>query len=142
MPTASKVLFTRFHDAMNTHDVEVISTTIDELFEPDVVIHTPAPTDAIGRQAVKDVFATLHRAYPDLHITTEDLIAEQDRIAGRNRVTGTHRGEYMGLPPTGKTVTYDEIIIFRIAGDRIAESWAVVDVLSQLRQLGVTAEGA
>ncbi len=142
LPTANKALFLRIHDAINSHDVEVKSTAIDELFAPDVVIHTPAPTDAVGRQAIKEVFAGLHRAFPDLHITTEDLIAEGDRVAGRNAVTGTHRGEYMGRPPTGKTVAYEEIIILRFAGERIAESWAVVDVLSQLRQLGFMSEEA
>jgi steroid delta-isomerase-like uncharacterized protein len=142
LPTANKALFMRVHDAINSHDVEVMSTAIDELFAPDAVIHTPAPSDAIGRQAIKEVFARLHRAFPDLHITTEDLIDEGDSVAGRNSVTGTNRGEYMGRPPTGKTVTYEEIIILRFAGGRIAESWAVVDVLSQLRQLGFMSEDA
>lgn len=51
-------------------------------------------------------------------------------------VTGTHRGEYMGIPPTGRSVTYSEIIVFRFEDGRIAETWGVVDVLAQLRQLG------
>jgi predicted ester cyclase len=81
------------------------------------------------------VFETLRRAYPDLHITSEDMIAEGDKVVSRNTVTGTHLGEYMGLQPTGKSVTYNEIFIFRISNGRIAETWGVVDVLSQLRQL-------
>jgi predicted ester cyclase len=63
------------------------------------------------------------------------VIAEGDKVVGRNTVTGTHQGEYLGLPPTGKSVTYDEIFIFRFAGGRIVETWGVVDVLSQMRQL-------
>jgi predicted ester cyclase len=51
-------------------------------------------------------------------------------------VTGTHQGEYLGLPPTGRSVTYNEIFIFRFEDGRIAETWGVVDVLAQLRQLG------
>jgi steroid delta-isomerase-like uncharacterized protein len=82
------------------------------------------------------VWATLLRAYADLHVTVEDLIAEGDKVVCRNVVTGTHRGEYMGLPPTGKSVNYREIFIFRFAGGRIAETWGVVDVLAQMRQLG------
>jgi predicted ester cyclase len=82
------------------------------------------------------VWATLLRAYADLHVTVEDLIAEGDKVVCRNVVTGTHRGEYMGLPPTGKSVTYREIFIFRFAGGRTAETWGVVDVLAQMRQLG------
>jgi steroid delta-isomerase-like uncharacterized protein len=83
------------------------------------------------------VFARLHRAFPDLHVTVEDLIAEGDKVVGRNSVTGTHQGEYMGLPPTGKSVTYNEIFIIRFVDGRIAETWGVVDVFSQMKQLGV-----
>jgi predicted ester cyclase len=74
---------------------------------------------------------------PDLHITVEDVIAEADKVVGRNSVTGTHQGEYMGLPPTGKPVAYNEIFIFRFVNGRIAETWGVVDVVSQMKQLGV-----
>jgi steroid delta-isomerase-like uncharacterized protein len=94
------------------------------------------PIETTGAEAVKEVFARLLRAYPDLHITIEDLVEEGDKVVMRNTVTGTHRGEYMGLPPTGRSVTYNEIFIFRFAGGRVAETWGVVDVLSQMRQLG------
>jgi predicted ester cyclase len=79
----------------------------------------------------------LLRGLADLHLTIEDLIEEGDKVVMRNTVTGTHQGEYMGIPPTGKTVTYNEIFILRFAGGRIAETWGIVDVLSQMRQLGV-----
>jgi steroid delta-isomerase-like uncharacterized protein len=134
--TSNKATFRRFHDAVNSGDMELISKVIDEIVEPDVLIRTPLPVDATGAQAVKQVWATLLRAYPDLHVTVEDLIAEGDKVVCRNVVTGTHRGEYMGIPPTGKSVTYNEIFIFRFAGGRLAETWGVVDVLSQMRQLG------
>jgi MFS transporter, DHA2 family, methylenomycin A resistance protein len=134
--TENKAIFTRFIDAMNSHDDEVISSTIDELFEPDALINTPLPIEATGAEKQKQVFRRLHRAFPDLHVTVEDLIAEADKVVGRNTVTGTHHGEYMGLKPTGKPVTYQEIFIFRLTDGRIAETWGVVDVLSQLKQLG------
>lgn len=63
-------------------------------------------------------------------------------MVSRNTVTGTHQGEYMGIPPTGKSVTYNEIFIVRFAGGRIAETWGAVDVLSQLRQLGAIPGGS
>jgi steroid delta-isomerase-like uncharacterized protein len=135
--TSNKTTFRRFHDALNTGDAELISKTIDELVEPNAVIRTPLPIEATGAQLAKEVFGRLLRAYPDLHITVEDLIEEGDKIVSRNVVTGTHQGEYMGLPPTGKSVTYNEIFIVRFAGGRIAESWGVVDVFSQMKQLGV-----
>jgi steroid delta-isomerase-like uncharacterized protein len=140
MPTAeierNKAASRRFCDAMNTNDAEIIARTIDELVEPDALIRTPLPIAVTGARAMKEVFARLHQAYPDLHITVEDLIAEGDRVVSRNSVTGTHRGDYMGIPPTGRSVTYNEIFIFRFLNGRIVESWGVVDVLSQLRQIG------
>jgi steroid delta-isomerase-like uncharacterized protein len=135
--TSNKQTFTRFHDAMNTGDPKLISTTIDELVASDVLIRTPLPVKTTGRQALKEVFGRLHQAFPDLHVTVEDLIEEGDKVVGRNSITGTHQGEYMGLPATGKTITYNEIFIFRFADGRIAETWGVVDVFSQMKQLGL-----
>jgi steroid delta-isomerase-like uncharacterized protein len=137
--TSNKATFRRLVDAANSHDAELISRTIDEVFQPDLVIRTPLPTRATGAPAFKELFATLHRAFPDLHVTIEDCIEEADKVVCRNTVTGTHRGPYMGLPPTGKAVTYNEIFILRFVNGRIAETWGVVDVLSQLKQLGMLA---
>jgi steroid delta-isomerase-like uncharacterized protein len=95
------------------------------------------PLDVTGAQVLELVFSTLHRAYPDLHVAVEDLIAEGDKVVARQVVTGTHHGEYMGIPPTGKAVTYNEIFIFRFANSRVIETSGVVDVLAQMRQLGV-----
>jgi steroid delta-isomerase-like uncharacterized protein len=132
---SNKATFRRFHDAFaNSGDAEFISKTIDEIVEPGVKNHTPV--EATGAHVLKDLFARLHRAFPDLRVTVEDLIEEGDKVAGRNTLTGTHQGEYMGLPPTGKSITYNEIIIFRFVNGRIAETWGVVDVFSQMRQLG------
>src|ERR1700694_5731905 len=133
--TRNKATFKRFHDAVNTGDVELISKTIDEIVEPDALIHTPLPIEATGAHALKQVWPMLLRGLPDVHITIEDLIAEGDKVVSRNSVTGTHQGEYMGLPPTGKSVTYNEIFILRFLNGRIAETWGVVDVFSQLKQL-------
>jgi predicted ester cyclase len=135
--TTNKATFSRFHAAMNTGDAEVISKTIDEIVEPNVLFHAPVPTGATGAQALKQVWAMLLRAFPDIHVTVEDVIADGDKVVARNTITGTHRGEYMGRAPTGTSVTYNEIFIVRFAGGRITEIWGVVDVLSQMRQLGV-----
>ncbi|HEX8857376.1 MAG TPA: ester cyclase [Thermoleophilaceae bacterium] len=136
LATNNKATFRRFNDAVNSGDMELISKMIDELVAPDVRIRTPLPLKETGAQALKQVWATLLRAYPDLHVTVEDLLGEGDKLVCRNVVTGTHRGEYMGIPPTGRSVTYNEMFIFRFEDGRVAETWGVVDVLSQLRQLG------
>lgn len=135
--TSNKEAYRRFCDAVNSGDMERLSSTIDEVVEPGALIRTPLPIGGNGAAKLKEVFRRLHQAFPDLHITVEDLIAEGDKVVGRNTVTGTHRGEYMGLPPTGRTVAYDEIFIFRCADGRIAETWGVVDVISQMKQLGL-----
>jgi steroid delta-isomerase-like uncharacterized protein len=133
----NKAAIRRFHDATNTRDSELISRTIDELFRPDVLVRTPLPIEATGAQAMREVWARLLRVYPDLRVTIEDLLAEGDEVVSRNTVTGTHQGDYMGHPPTGNPVTYNEIFIFRFADGRIAETWGVVDVFSQMKQIGV-----
>jgi steroid delta-isomerase-like uncharacterized protein len=133
--TSNKATFRRFHDATNTGDAEFISKTIDDIFLPDVHIRTPLPVQSPGAQAIKEVFVRLHHAFPDLHVTVEDLIEEGDRVVGRNSIKGTHRGEYMGFSATGKSITYSEIMIFRFVNGRIAETWGIVDVFSQIRQI-------
>jgi steroid delta-isomerase-like uncharacterized protein len=134
---SNKATFRRFHEAVNTGDLAVISKMIDELVEPNALIRTPVPLDVTGAEALKRVWAVLLAAFPDLHLTIEDMIAEGDRVVVRNTVTGTHQGDYMGHAPTGKPVTYNEIFIFRFANGRVAETWGVVDVLSQMKQLGM-----
>jgi steroid delta-isomerase-like uncharacterized protein len=140
--TTNKATIRRLYDATNSGDAAVISQTIDEIVEPDVVFHAPVPTGATGAQALKQVWPVLLRAFPDLHIAVEDVIAEGDKVVCRDTVTGTHQGDYMGLPPTGNSVTYNEIFISRFAGGRIAEIWGVVDVFSQMRQLGAIPGGS
>jgi steroid delta-isomerase-like uncharacterized protein len=140
--TSNRATFTRFCDAMNTGDPELISKTIDELVEPDAQIRTPLPIEATGAQLLKEVFGRLRRAFPDLRVNVEDVIAEGDKVVSRNSVTGTHKGEYMGIPPTGKSISYNEIFIARFVDGRVAETWGVVDVLSQMRQLGALPGGS
>jgi steroid delta-isomerase-like uncharacterized protein len=135
----NKSTFLRFHDAINTGDVTFISRTIDEVFEPDVVLSTPLPVDAVGADGLKGAMAILLQAFPDLRVSVEDMIEEDDIVVGRNVLTGTHQGEYMGVPPTGMTVEYAEIFLFRFVDSRVAETWGVVDVFSQMQQLGLIA---
>lgn len=135
--TRNKATFSRFHDAVNSGDLDLIAKTIDEAVDPDLVFHAPVPNGMTGVEALKQVWVTLLRAFPDLHVAIEDVIAEGDKVVHRNTVTGTHQGEYRGVAPTGKPISYNEIFIFRFTDGRITEIWGVVDVLTQLKQLGV-----
>ncbi|MGX5188920.1 ester cyclase [Streptomyces avermitilis] len=134
--TGNTATLDRFHSAVNSGDLDIISKAIDEFVAPDVLFHAPVPMGATGAEALKRVWAVLLRAFPDIHVAVEEMITEGDKVVSRNTVTGTHRGEYQGLAPTGKTVTYGEIFILRFADGRIAEIRGIVDVLTQLRQLG------
>jgi predicted ester cyclase len=134
---SNKETFKRFHEAANTGDAEFLSKTIDDLVAPDAAIRTPLPIDATGAELLKQVWAMLLRIYPDIHLTVDDVIAEGDKVVARNTVTGTHQGEFMGVAPTGKPVTYNEIFIFRFADGRVVETWGVVDVYAQMKQIGV-----
>jgi len=136
---AHKAAIRRFHDATNSRDLQQISAAADELYAPDALIHTPVSAGAGGAQSVKQGFAMLLQAFPDLHVEIEDLLADGETLVSRNVVSGTHRGEFMGHPPSGARVSYPEIFIFRFDGDRVAESWGVVDVFGLLRQMGLVA---
>lgn len=104
----NRAVIRRFHDATNSGDPEQISRTIDELVEPDAMIRTPLPTDATGPEVLKLVFGWLLGAFPDLRVTIEDLISEGDKVVSRNTVTGTHLGDYMGHPATGRRACHED----------------------------------
>ncbi|WP_027345480.1 ester cyclase [Hamadaea tsunoensis] len=130
-------VFIRIHQAIETRDQAAIEKAIDEVIAPDVIFHAPMPSGMSGVQAMKNVWIVLLRAFPDIRVTIEDIIAEGDKVAYRSRVTGTHLGEYRGAEPTGRRVAYDEMFIVRYADGLAAEIWGVVDVYAQLRQIGL-----
>jgi hypothetical protein len=133
----NKETYHLFHEAINSGDLEVISKAIDEFIHPDGRFHSAERTDVTAVQAQKRIWEILLRAFPDIHVAVEDLLAEGDKVVARQTVTGTNSGEYRGMPPTGKSVTYNEIFIARFADGQIIDIWGVVDVYSQLRQLGL-----
>jgi predicted ester cyclase len=83
----------RFDDVVSTGDAEVISKAIDELVEPDALIHMPLPIQPTGAQALKQIWAMLLRGLPGLHAAVEDVIAEGGKVVSRKTVTGIHQGE-------------------------------------------------
>jgi predicted ester cyclase len=77
-------------------------------------------------------------AFPDMHVTIDDMVAEGDKVAARVTMTGTHKGEFMGIPPTNKKVTVSLIFIDRFAGGKIVEDNGQYDALGLMRQLGLS----
>ena len=106
----------------------------DELMAPDVVIHQPEVGGVAGLKAFN---TTLRAAFPDWYSTAEELIAEGDRVAERWTGRGTHRGEFQGIPPTGKQVAVPGVVFYRLRDGRIIEFRGSFDMLSMLQQLGV-----
>ena len=108
----------------------------DELMAPDYVWHI-ASTTVRGRESAKQLIAQFLTAFPDGHYTIEDMIAEGDRVVVRQTFRGTHKGDFMGIPPTGKQVSVTEIEIFRVTNGKNVENWTNSDDLGLLQQLGV-----
>ncbi len=109
----------------------------DELVAPDYLDHAALPGQAPGLQGAKQKWAMYLAGIPDLRVTIEELVAEADKVAVRRSYDGTHQGELLGVPPTGKHVRIGGISIFRLAGGKIAEQWEQLDRLALMQQLGV-----
>ena len=111
---------------------------IDELLIPDFVEHEELPPGIpSGREAPKVLFTMLRSAFPDLKATIEHLIAEGDEVVLHMTWTGTHEGEFMGIPPTGKRISINVIDILGLAEGKFVEHWGVMDSMAMMQQLGV-----
>jgi steroid delta-isomerase-like uncharacterized protein len=115
-----------------------ITDAVDRYIASDYVRHDPGlPFEVRGPQGIKQIVPMYRAAFPDIGFTAADIVADGDRVAVRWEIRGTHRGELMGIPPTGRPVDLTAIEIFRLADGRIAEQWVALDNLGLLRQLGV-----
>lgn len=124
----------RLYDLINVGDVD----GFDAVLADDFVEHEETPGLAPTREGVKEFFRMYVAAFPDLRFELEDVIASGDKVVTRARATGTHEGEFMGMPATGKRVDVQLIDIIRFGDDGLAhEHWGVVDALTMMQQLGV-----
>jgi steroid delta-isomerase-like uncharacterized protein len=110
---------------------------IDELCSPEFVNHSAPSGMPPNREGVKQVTAMFRQALPDSYFTVEDMIAEGDKVATHKTFHGTHEGEFMGMPPTGRRVSMELIDIVRISEGRVVEHWSMGDNLGMMQQLGV-----
>lgn len=110
-----------------------------ELMTADYQHHDPGlpPELQTSRDAYINHFPMYTAAFPDMRIDTEDVVADGDKVATRWTLTGTHNGNLMGIPPTGKPVNVSAITIQRIAEGKIVEGWTIFDVLGMMQQIGV-----
>ncbi len=110
----------------------------EEMVIPDFVLHDAnIPEQPRGPDGLKRFVAMYRDAFPDIEFTIEDQVAEGENVATRWVARGTHRGELMGIAPTGKRVEVRAFTLHRFSGGKIAEDWAHYDALDVVRQLGV-----
>jgi steroid delta-isomerase-like uncharacterized protein len=128
----NKAIVRRYVEEWNKRNLAAL-----EIFAPNYVFHGALPPgfspDLAGGEQLR---IALWTAFPDMHIAVEDLIAEGDKVVARFTFRGTHQGDFMGMPPTGKQVRWTAIEIDRIEDDKFVETWANLDVLGFLQQLG------
>jgi predicted ester cyclase len=117
----NKAMLRRLLEAINTANMEVI----DELFAPELA------------QRVKQRFIAFRSTFPNWHEEIVEMVAEGDKVVGRFKCTGTHQGEMMGMPPTGRHMEVGEVYFLRAEDGKFVEFWGLVDNLTRMRQLGV-----
>jgi predicted ester cyclase len=118
----NKAMVQRMVEGINAGDIE---GTVDELFAPRAA------------RRVKRLFTEFYTAFPDWREEIVELVAEGDTMAGRFRCSGTHQGEFLGEPPTGKRMEVDEVFFFRVEDGKFVDFWALEDSLGRMRQLGL-----
>ena len=136
MNEAERLVRKFFDEAINRGDLDAF----DAVCSPDYVWHGGSDPEQLGDvhglDAFKEAVAAFFRGFPDLEVTIEDAIGEGDRVAVRFREVGTHNGEFVGIPATGRTVTFAGMGIYRVENGLLAEEWFVDDSRAILEQLG------
>jgi steroid delta-isomerase-like uncharacterized protein len=132
---SNKALITRWiEDGWNAGNPALI----DEIYAPNVVQHDPSsPAPVASSQALKSYVSGFLAAFPDLHFTIDDLLAEGDKVLWRFTAQAAHTGPLMDIPATGKRVIVTGMALFRIANGTIAEVWVNFDTLGMLQAIGV-----
>ena len=122
----------RWIDAYNNRDTEAEAAARTA----DFVAHVPGAPGPLDSEAWAGFAFSFAAAFPDLRLTVDEVAATEDRTAARVTFRGTHRGEFQGIPATGRSVTFTSIEFNRMVGGKVAEHWVELDLLGLLRQLG------
>jgi steroid delta-isomerase-like uncharacterized protein len=120
-------------EAQSQHTLKVL----DEIMDPNMIDHYAQPSSLSSIEASKQFFAGFFAAFPDVKAVIHSQVAEGDKVVTHKTFHGTHQGEFMGIPPTGKKIAIELIDIFRITGGKLVEHWAVADMMGMMQQLGV-----
>ncbi|CAM4021693.1 ester cyclase [Gillisia limnaea] len=123
----------KFGEAINTGNLEMIR----ELVAENVKDHDPAPMQGPGPQGFIDFFTMMRNAFPDLNVEVEHMVTDQENVALAYTISGTHKGDFMGVSPTGKTFSARGVQIGRFENGKLVERYGSSDELGILKQLGV-----
>jgi steroid delta-isomerase-like uncharacterized protein len=138
MPTDHAATVRRLYELLNAGNIHGFS----EHLADDFVEHEVTPGLAPTKAGVGDFFRMQLAAFPDMHMAVEDVFASGTKVAARVRYTGTNRGEFMGMPASGKSVDVQLIDMFLFGDDgRVREHWGVIDALAMMQQLGAVPAG-
>jgi predicted ester cyclase len=130
---ANKAVIRTFVEAWNSGDLERLGGLMAE----DCMLSVGEETISCSPSATRTIAAHRRSGFPNYHFELVDLIAEGDRVVARMPFNGTQTGQVMDIPPTGRTVRVNEIVIFRVVEGKIVEAWEEFDELGMRRQLGV-----
>jgi len=133
MSEENKALMRRLIEGFNSGNLEIY----DELVAPDFVDHSAPPGAPATREAWKQKAGMFRSAFPDIHVTIEQSIAEGDLVTTHTVATGTHQGELMGIPASGKEISVRSMHIEQIVEGKIVARWEVIDLMGMMVQLGV-----
>jgi steroid delta-isomerase-like uncharacterized protein len=128
----------KFGSAVNTGELELLG----DLIASDVVDHDPAPDQGAGPEGYIRMFAALRTSFPDLAVSVDQLVTDDDKIAMAYTITGTQKGEFLGVAPTGRKIRARGVQIARFRGGKMIERWGSSDQLGILQQIGARATSA
>jgi len=132
MPEDAKSLVRQFYDAVGAGNFSVI----DELVADDFVDREVFPGLEANREGVKQFFAMVRSAFPDLRMEVREMLADDDLVAVRVIATGTHEGEFMGMSSSGRRIEVQVFDLFRIRDGQVTEHWGLMDAMTMMQQLG------
>jgi steroid delta-isomerase-like uncharacterized protein len=129
----NKNIVRRYQEIYNANQLDRLTDVLSEdLLTPNIMPGIPP-----GLEGAKIAHRIMLAGFPDYQTIIEDMIAEDDKVAARIKMTGTHTGEFIGIPPTGKRISFTGMYMVRIANGKIIEHWGEEDSVSLLQQLGV-----
>lgn len=133
MSEANKAAVRRFYEELNKGNL----AAIDEFVAHDFVEHDEFPGLEPTREGVKQLFQMMMAAFPDLEMVAEDMVSEGDKVFVRARMRGTHQGEFMGIPATGRRFDVPMGDFVRFTDGKVIEHWGATDTGMMMQQLGV-----